>query len=103
MDTPIDHSISSVIRATQSHTSARIALCDFSALCTAWPSRAEHVLSAVVLSTSGELVRNLYQGSVRSSPLEKMMASPLIWVHTSISHQSRPMAPCRPRCVRGLL
>lgn len=62
--------ISSVIRATQSHTPARIALCDFFfALCTVWPSRADPVLSTVVVSTSGGLVRELYRSYVRGSPL----------------------------------
>ena len=62
--------ISSLIRASQSHSSARIALCDFFfALCTVWPSRANPVLSTVVVSTSGGLVRELYRGYVRSSPL----------------------------------
>ena len=62
--------ISSVIRATQSHTTARIALCDFFfALCTVWPSRADPVLSTVVVSTSGGLVRELYRSYVRSSSL----------------------------------
>lgn len=62
--------ISSVIRATQSHTPARIALCDFFfALCTVWPSRADPILSTVVVSTSGGLVRELYRSYVRGSPL----------------------------------
>jgi ubiquitin-protein ligase E3 C len=62
--------ISSLIRASQSHNSARIALCDFFfALCTVWPSRANPVLSTVVVSTSGGLVRELYRGYVRGSPL----------------------------------
>ena len=62
--------IGSVIRATQSHTSTRIALCDFFfALCIVWPSRAEPVLSTAVVSTSGGLVRELYRSYVRSSPL----------------------------------
>ena len=62
--------ISSVIRATQSHTSSRIALCDFFfSLCTVWPSRADSVLSTVVVSTNGGLVRELYRSYVRSSPL----------------------------------
>ena len=62
--------ISSVIRATQSHTSSRIALCDFFfSLCTVWPSRADPVLSTVVVSTNGGLVRELYRSYVRSSPL----------------------------------
>jgi ubiquitin-protein ligase E3 C len=62
--------ISSLIRATQSHSSSRIALCDFFfSLCTVWPSRADSVLSTVVVSTNGGLVRELYRGYVRSSPL----------------------------------
>ncbi|KAH9054061.1 HECT-domain-containing protein [Lactarius deliciosus] len=45
-------------------------LCDFFfALCTVWPSRADTVLSTVVVSTGGGLVRELYRGYVRSSPL----------------------------------
>ncbi|KAI9443566.1 HECT-domain-containing protein [Lactarius indigo] len=67
---PTTAHIGSLIRATQSHTSARIALCDFFfALCTVWPSRADPVLSTVVVSTGGGLVRELYRGYVRSSPL----------------------------------
>jgi hypothetical protein len=67
---PSANHISSVIRATQSHAPARIALCDFFfALCTVWPSRADPVLSTVVVSTSGGLVRELYRGYVRGSPL----------------------------------
>ncbi|KAH8980602.1 HECT-domain-containing protein [Lactarius hatsudake] len=58
---PTTAHISSLIRATQSHTSTRVALCDFFfALCT---------LSTVVVSTGGGLVRELYRGYVRSSPL----------------------------------
>ena len=67
---PTTNHIGSLIRATQSHNSARIALCDFFfALCTVWPSRTNPVLSTVVVSTSGGLVRELYRGYVRSSPL----------------------------------
>ncbi|KAH8977914.1 HECT-domain-containing protein [Lactarius hatsudake] len=67
---PTTAHISSLIRATQSHTSTRVALCDFFfALCTVWPSRADTVLSTVVVSTGGGLVRELYRGYVRSSPL----------------------------------
>ncbi|KAI0260666.1 HECT-domain-containing protein [Gloeopeniophorella convolvens] len=62
--------ISSLVRATHSHATTRIALCDLLfSLCTAWPSRADSVLSTIVVSTGGGLVRELYRGYVRGSPL----------------------------------
>ena len=74
----MDYSISSVICATQSHTSVRIGLCDFFALCIVWFSRADPVLSIAAVSTSGGIVREPHQGYVRSLPLGEMTASPLI-------------------------
>ncbi|KAI9436531.1 hypothetical protein BJY52DRAFT_1217840 [Lactarius psammicola] len=69
-DIPKINHISSLIRATQNHSSARVAVYDFFfALCTVWPSRADSVLSTVVVSTSGGLVCELYRGYVRGSPL----------------------------------
>ncbi|TFY75116.1 hypothetical protein EWM64_g8895 [Hericium alpestre] len=38
-------------------------------VCTVWPTRADSVLSNSVLSTGGGLIRELYRGYVRSSPL----------------------------------
>ena len=67
---PTPTHIGSLIRATQSHTSSRIALCDFLfALCSAWPLRSDSVLSTVVVLTGGGFVRELYRGYVRSTPL----------------------------------
>ena len=69
---PTPTHISSLIRATQSHSMSRIALCDFLfALCTVWPLRSDSVLSTAVASTSGGFIRELYRGYVRSSPLGK--------------------------------
>ena len=101
---PATNHIGSLIRATQSHTSARIALCDFFfALCTVWPSRADPVLSTVVVSTGGGLVRELYRGYVRGSPLggDDSLAT-LLGTHfhltsDSASHMMTPRRchPCR--------
>ena len=71
--------INSLIRATQNHTAARVALCDFLfALCNAWPGRLDSILSTVVVSTGGGLVRELYRGYVRSSPLGKAVSLPML-------------------------
>jgi len=64
--------INSLIRATHNHTVSRVALCDFLfALCSAWPLRVDSILSTIVVSTSGGIVRELYRGYVRGSPLGK--------------------------------
>ena len=71
--------INSLIRATQNHTAARVALCDFLfALCNAWSGRLDSILSTVVVSTGGGLVRELYRGYVRSSPLGKAVSLPML-------------------------
>ncbi len=101
---PATTHISSLIRATQSHTSARIALCDFFfALCTVWPSRADPVLSTVVVSTGGGLVRELYRGYVRSSPvggddnLITLLGAPFYLISDPASRLMTPRRrrPCR--------
>jgi ubiquitin-protein ligase E3 C len=64
--------INSLIRATQSHTETRVALCDFLfALCSVSSLRIYSVLGTIIVSTGGGLVRELYRGYVRSSPLGK--------------------------------
>jgi hypothetical protein len=97
--------ISSIVRATQSHDPARIALCDFFfALCTVWPSRADPVLSTVVVSTNGGLVRELYRGYVRGSPLggDDSLAT-LQGTYALRSHIDRDlMTPCRRRTCKYL-
>jgi ubiquitin-protein ligase E3 C len=64
--------INSLIRATQNHTVAQIALCDFLfALCSVWSLGIDSVLSTITVSTGGGFVRELYRLYVRSSPLGK--------------------------------
>jgi ubiquitin-protein ligase E3 C len=71
--------ISSLIRATQNHTAARVAFCDLLlAFCSSWPDRIDNVLSTVAVSTGGGLVRELYRGYVRSSPLGKEVSLPML-------------------------
>jgi ubiquitin-protein ligase E3 C len=69
---PAPAHISSLMRATQNYTATRVALCDFLfALCSAWPLRLDSVLGTIVVSSGGGLIRELYRGYVRGSPLGK--------------------------------
>jgi ubiquitin-protein ligase E3 C len=69
---PAPAHINSLIRVTQNHTVARIALCDFLfALCSVWSLGIDSVLSTVTVSSGGGFVRELYRLYVRSSPLGK--------------------------------
>ncbi|KAA1475594.1 HECT-domain-containing protein [Dentipellis sp. KUC8613] len=62
--------ISMLSAASQRHAATRPRLYDFLfALCTVWPARVDGVLGALVASTGGGLVRELYRGYVRTSPL----------------------------------
>ena len=62
--------INALTGAAQHHTSTLRPLFTFLlALSTAWPSRADAVLSAVVVASGGGLIHELYRGFVRSSPL----------------------------------
>ncbi|THH16719.1 hypothetical protein EW146_g3984 [Bondarzewia mesenterica] len=62
--------LSSILKATQNYPSSRPELYSFLlTLCTIWPERADGILSALVVSTNGALVRELYRFYVRSSPL----------------------------------
>ena len=69
---PAPTHINSLIRATQNHTAARIALCDFLfALCSVWSLGIDSILSTITVSTGGGFVRELYRLYVRGSPLGK--------------------------------
>jgi ubiquitin-protein ligase E3 C len=89
---PAPTHINSLIRVTQNHTMARIALCDFlSALCSVWSLRIDTVLSTMIMSTGGGFVRELYRLYVRSSPLGKevglatLLGTPLAFYPTAYS------------------
>ncbi|KAH9979885.1 hypothetical protein BGW80DRAFT_1271015 [Lactifluus volemus] len=90
--------VSSLIHITKNHTAARIALCDFLlALCSAWPDRVDSILSTVIVSTGGGLVRELYRNSVRSSPLGKEVSlSMLLDFFSGLAGPTRPDAPRNP-------
>jgi ubiquitin-protein ligase E3 C len=94
--------VSSLIHITKNHTAARIALCDFLlALCSAWPDRVDSILSTVIVSTGGGLVRELYRNSVRSSPLGKEVSLPMLLGMSSpfcrIRHMPTPFRCCKCR------
>jgi ubiquitin-protein ligase E3 C len=94
--------ISSLLRITKNQTAARIALCDFLlALCTAWPDRIDSILSTVVVSTGGGLVRELYRNYVRSSPLGKEVSLSMLLGMSSpfclIRHLPTPFRYCKCR------
>lgn len=105
---PTPTHISSLIRATQSHSMSRIALCDFLfALCTVWPLRSDSVLSTAVVSTGGGFVRELYRSYVRSSPLGKevslitllgMSSSFYLIINPLTTSQTLQMRTLGPRC-----
>ena len=105
---PTPTHISSLIRATQSHSMLRIALCDFLfALCTVWPLRSDSVLSTAVVSTGGGFVRELYRSYVRSSPLGKevslitllgMSSSFYLIINPLTTSQTLQMRTLGPRC-----
>lgn len=63
--------INAMLAASQHHpASMRQSLFSFfQSLCAIWPTRKNRVLGAVVAYTGGGLIRELYRGHVRSSPL----------------------------------
>ncbi|TRM60846.1 HECT-domain-containing protein [Schizophyllum amplum] len=65
-----DKQLASLLAATKAHPAARPGLIAYLlALTTAWPATRERVLSTVLAHTGGTLVRELYRGYVRGSPL----------------------------------
>lgn len=64
--------VASLISATTSDARARLSLYKFiMSLCEAWPSRNAKLLTTVLASGGTGLVRELYRGYVRGSPLGK--------------------------------
>ena len=62
--------LNAILVATQHQQSTRPLIYEFLlAVCAAWPSRSTEILSAVVTSTNGGMVRELYKTYVRGSPL----------------------------------
>ncbi|KAI0061554.1 HECT-domain-containing protein [Artomyces pyxidatus] len=62
--------ITKLLSITQRHSSTRPSLYSLIlALCTVWSKEANSVLSFIVVSTGGGVVRELYRGFVRNSPL----------------------------------
>ncbi|KAL1664383.1 HECT-domain-containing protein [Schizophyllum commune] len=62
--------LASLLTATKAHSGARPWLVAYLlALTTVWPASREHVLSTILAHTGGTLVRELYRGYVRGSPL----------------------------------
>ncbi|KAI0090858.1 HECT-domain-containing protein [Irpex rosettiformis] len=71
---PSPQHLTSLLNATYHHSSSKIRGVLFSwlyALSTVWPSRRDKIVSTVVAWNGGGLVRELYRGYVRSSPLGK--------------------------------
>ena len=62
--------LNALLSASHRHPSTQLNLISFFlSLGTVWPARRERILSTLVVYTGGGLVRELYRGSVRASPL----------------------------------
>ncbi|KAL1745181.1 HECT-domain-containing protein [Schizophyllum fasciatum] len=62
--------LAALLSATKTHSAARPWLFAYLlGLTTVWPATREHVLSTVLAHTGGTLVREIYRGYVRGSPL----------------------------------
>jgi ubiquitin-protein ligase E3 C len=62
--------LNALLSASHRHPSTQLSLVSFFlSLGTVWPARRERVLSTLVVYTGGGLVRELYRGFVRASPM----------------------------------
>lgn len=64
--------LTALLNASSHHPSTRLhTFAFFLSLCTAWPARRDKIMTAIIASTGGGLVRELYRGYVRGASLGK--------------------------------